>query len=501
MTDERLKNAPDYSQFEGEKFETYAYASVSDGSHVINGERVNPTGNDFRTEEYYRDYLNCGFEILMPQDFACIPDESDEAFAERVEAAKKLCRDAYAAGVKKVLIQDQRIQGLSATEGGLIGEGKAYASEKELDARVKEILSAYVDEPNFYGVLFKDEPKYTMAVSYGHLYKSIKRVSKTLGKDVYVQYNLFPMFKGCASTNVYAKFNPTMEEREIDPTALIINAVDIPDETLYGLYEKYLGAFADEMGIDYAQFDHYPIHSESISEFYIPALQIAAEFCRKRNIELRVVTYSASMLYRGKLMYRKMTEADERWLNNTLLSFGVKQISYFTYFTKFYNTSDNECFIDGASFVTWTGEKTDLYYYMQKILAENNKLAPVIKQFEYSASEAYVGAAGGDFNQVCKAFDRGDFKRLKAFSIDKECALVTELYDEKGDRYMYCYTNIANPESGREQTAQVAELRFSEGFAYALVFEKGEKRVEKLGKNGSLKLKASAGDGFYVIPF
>ena len=59
---------------------------------------------------------------------------------------------------------------------------------------------------------------------------------------------------------------------------------------------------------------------------------------------------------------RKLTEPGAKWLNNMLLGFGVKEISYFTYYTRTENKTDGESFPDNGSFVNLYGKPTNIYY-------------------------------------------------------------------------------------------------------------------------------------------
>ena len=78
-----------------------------------------------------------------------------------------------------------------------------------------------------------------------------------------------------------------------------------------------------------------------------------------------------------------------RWMNDIMLGFGVKSIMYFCYYV---HSDDNSgCFLETCSFLTWYGGKTELWYFMQKIIKENNTFAPVFTNFRYQASRKYRG--------------------------------------------------------------------------------------------------------------
>ena len=109
---------------------------------------------------------------------------------------------------------------------------------------------------------------------------------------------------------------------------------------------------------------------------------------------------------------REVTEAGAEWLNNILLGFGTKQIAYYTYYTR--GESDltgGESYVDGESFVDYNGNPTDLYYTMQEIMANNQKFAPTILQFEYQGSRYYKGStANSNNNHVSKITQADNFQ-------------------------------------------------------------------------------------------
>ena len=60
-----LSGAPDYSSYDGE-FLTYGYTGPTDGTWFRDDEQYN-TGEDYRTEERYREYKEAGFNTLLIQ--------------------------------------------------------------------------------------------------------------------------------------------------------------------------------------------------------------------------------------------------------------------------------------------------------------------------------------------------------------------------------------------------------------------------------------------------
>ncbi len=407
-----------------------------------------------------------------------------------ISDAKMAMDNALAAGIDKVILTDTRIQEYSMIEGGLIGEGKKFADEDALDNQIAKFMANYRNHAAFYGVMLGDEPRYYHFESYGQVYRSIKRVCPT----AFVQCNLNP----CV-TNASTDWYPALD---VDTTGWT------NEEIIAAKFEKYLTMFLDATGADYFMYDQYPFKDYSMGKNiaiyreYILGLQVAAKLAAERGVKFYMVTQTMRMVENlgteNELVGRFMDEQDARWLNNTLLGFGVKEIAYFTYWTKQGNTTSTY-FYDNGSFVNRDGTLTDLYYIMQEIMAEDQLLAPTILNYEYSTSNLYTAAGYSAPTYVTHAQEGEAFKKVQSVSTDREVALVTELYDDEKDLYMYMVMNATDPD-GTTKT-QTVTVDFADEYTHAVLFVNGERSVVELGANGVYTFTHVAGDATYVIPY
>ena len=473
------EQAPDYSSSQLQ-FDFYGYSSASNGKWNIDGIEYD-AGQDFRTVERVREYKDTGMTIYMPQHQALYQGQDFET-----SDTKKALDMALEAGMTKVILTDRRVQQLSKTNGGIVGEGKKFATTDELDAEIASYLAPYKDHPAFYGLMLGDEPFWQMYEAYGQVYKSIKRVCP----DCFIQYNLNPITAGRDPAKIDERF-PALEEGEGE-------GLEWKDAVALR-YEKYLRLFLDATGADYVQYDHYPMKSQdSIDEYYIYGLQMVAELAKEYGIDFYFVTQTYGQTD-GNAHPRKLSEADLYWLNNMLVGFGIKTISYFTYWTKSDNNAEH--FIDGNSFITWYGERTKIYDWMTQIMSEEQKLAPTILNFDYQTSKVYTKAPTVfDASHAVWVRPTNDFTALKNVSINKEVALVTELYDDEKSNYMYMVQNIIDPINKGSKAYQTVELTFDSAYKYAAVYVKGERTLVEL-KDNKLILKHKAGEATYVIPY
>ncbi len=442
-------------------------------------------GEDFRTVERLEEYKAAGMTIYLPQSAGAYGGE-----AWSISEAKKAMDNALAAGIDKVILTDTRIQEYSMIEGGLIGEGKKFATEAALDNQIAKFMANYRSHAAFYGVMLGDEPRYYQFESYGQVYRSIKRVCP----EAFVQCNLNPCVTN-ASTDWYP-------DLDVDTTGWT------NEEIIAAKFEKYLTMFLDATDADYFMYDQYPFKDYSMGKNtaiyreYILGLQVAAKLAAERGVKFYIVTQTMRMVENlgteNELVGRYMDEQDARWLNNMLLGFGVKEIAYFTYWTKQGNTTSTY-FYDNGSFVNRDGTLTDLYYIMQEVMAENQQLAPTILNYEYSTSNLYTAAGYSAPTYVTHAQEGEAFKKVESVSTNREVALVTELYDDEKDLYMYMVMNATDPD-GTTKTQSVT-VDFADEYTHAVLFVNGERSVVELGANGVYTFTHVAGDATYVIPY
>ena len=188
-------------------------------------------------------------------------------------------------------------------------------------------------------------------------------------------------------------------------------------------------------------------------------------------------------------------------MNNLLLGFGVKQINYFTYWTKCENSSTAEYFIDGASFVNYHGEKTPLYYQMQEIMANNQKFAPVIKQFAYQGCRVYITSCVSCDTMYTEFVDNTyTFNKLKNVVFDKEIGFVSELYDKENKHYLYMLMNVVGGWLTCENARQNITATFDKKYTHAVVYKNGVGVAQKLHEN-QFSVSLLPGEAVFVLPY
>ncbi len=190
-------------------------------------------------------------------------------------------------------------------------------------------------------------------------------------------------------------------------------------------------------------------------------------------------------------------------MNNMLLGFGVKQIAYYTYYTRNEsNLTGDESYVDGSSFVDYNGNPTDLYYTMQGIMSNNQIFAKVIMQFNYKQSSVYWNKSGlfsSAPDYISYATSATSFEKATVSYTTKEVGvLVTELCDEAKGNYMYMAMNIDDPDSS---TASASITMTFSGYTHALVYDGNGNFTNVTLNNGVYTATLNVADAVYVIPY
>ena len=428
---------------------------------------------DFRTVEKYREYKDCGFNILFMQGTASF-DGTDWENSD----TKRCMQYAVEAGLDKVIIVDQRIFDLSLIQGGIIGEGKPFASEAELDAFIANCLKDYRHEKGFYGVQLRDEPFHPYLKTIGQLYRSLHRVDPS----VFVHCNLNPLHGS------------------------LTYSICVQQKNLVETYEHYLATFLEETGTNHIMMDTYPFFrtpdKSHIGRYYFAGLECVARVCKRYGVEMHIVMQSFAMDIRNKHYHRMPSEREMQFQKNVLLAFGVKQYSYFTYWTKQMNRTDGEMFIDGKALMTRNGEKTKSWYHVQKINNELQKLAPLMWDFEYCTNAFFVKIPFCTAPTYLELIRGGELSNVSV-DTDREVVMVTEQYDKKRKQYMYCAVNTTDIQRYKKKyknEKQITQLTFHKEYNVADVYAKGVWKTVAL-ENGKLQVGLTPGEGIIILPY
>ncbi|MBQ8230117.1 MAG: hypothetical protein IJZ32_05435 [Clostridia bacterium] len=457
----------------------YCYNCPTSGYFTVNGYKYF-YGEDFRTAERYQEYVDCGFNMVQARGENSYSGEEWEG-----SNCQRVFREALKGGCKKILVTDGRFDHWIRDERNLVGKGRLFATEAELDKAVAECVAPYCTQEGFYGIQLFDEPMYDQFPAYGQLVRSLKRVLP----NAYVQCNLLPM---TAPERLLIPHEQWQEDVAGDKVATEqLSRVEI--------YEKYVGDFQKLTEMDSLHFDEYPFRREYIiSGNTLPNYQLVARMCQKRGLDFRVVLQSFAHIWNGNHQNRRMTESDMYWQTNLAMGFGVREYSFYTYFAKpdfqYKDSAMGE--MDGAAFINLDGSRTKLYEYTKRIIAEMKKLLDVSWKYEYQSSHIVTEAG-----KTCQDFDwtkylYEDEKCPLETVVDKGVALVTR--QTNGDDELYMFENIGNVRDELFDGAPPMQFTVKLPAGEKKFYFRGEEITAAANENGEYVFSLKVGDAIFV---
>ena len=466
-----------YKLQEKKDIEMYAYDCPDIGKWKIDDVEFD-CGEDFRTVERYKEYKDAGFTILFSAFTAKYIGQEWET-----SELKMVMDRAYEAGLKKVIILDDRIMEKSRIAGGIIGEGKPFATEEDLENFIRDCFKDYTKHPAFYGLKLQDEPRHQYFKAIGQIFKAVRKVRP----ETFLQCNLVPILCLHCTNGMYPEGGD-----------------------MYDRYKAYLCEFLDESQADYVLCDSYPFQEpeqmlfgvfSGIGRHFIRTLQICAEVCKERNVNFYFVAQSTGIHNKGQVSLRVPTKEEVYWQANLLLGFGLRELAYFTYWTRTQSYTKGEFFKDGCAMISLRGEQTPLYHAIKEVNTMIHALAPVITQFKYVADRYLISTPFRSHPFFLEYTLRKELKTLEFAETDREVAMVNELYDEKRDQWMYMIMNATDPLYNEYMIMpQKTTIRFKKKYQKVDIFEEGKWRTETL-ENNTFTVKLNAGHAYFILPY
>ena len=339
------------------KLDMYAYVCPTNGEYVDErGEKL--FNGDFRTEERYREYKDCGFDTLLLLG----NDEYDGDYENSdLKRNLSLCEKT---GLN-CIAYDKYIYELSQKTSALVGDGCMFDSDNRLIGRLIGRMEPYFKNPRFRGLEFVDEPKAENFAAIGDLYAALRKIDE----KIYVNTVLLPFVEG-------------MEK-------------SYTDKNLFGIkaYEDYIDEWFLVTKSKSFDFDVYPFvfgegETESdeghIFPVYLLNMQTVAKKVKEHNAEFYVVlqSYASRSGAKNCAFKRKMGLADFRYQKNVALSFGAKDFRYYTYWLFPNQLGDPS----SEAIMTEKGEKV-YYDYVKTVNEELKKEFETIGDYDYVKTE------------------------------------------------------------------------------------------------------------------
>lgn len=443
---------------------------------------------DYRTKENYQIAKDCGFNCLhlgnniLPHQLEM--GKPGEITLEEFKAKNDKALEAMnSVGFDTIIMSDYRYtNSLSRKQGGLIGDDKPFKSEEELDEFIKKCTSWYKDYPGVNGIDVGDEPTWWGLESFGQIYKSLKRIYP----NHYLFYNFFGFGISEETENSIGNFEVKDNETYY--------------EAAKKQYQRYLDKILECMGdLDYMRFDAYPVCPDKLSEYYFECLNLVSNYTRDHNMKLALYLPAFEMLHYGTLRYSKLTKRENDFCHNLALAFGVKSIEHFTYTTGRESKTRGETFIDGGSPITLDNKKTEIFDYIEESIKNIRNIEKIIMNFEYRGYRTYISDVhNGSVDHLKLCENTYSFKKVNDFECNKECMLVSELYDKENDNFIYSLVNISDTKINSDLSKEIVKIQFDEDVIEVVELHKGNKNIIKLNNHQYIK-ELDCGDAAFLL--
>lgn len=477
-----IPQLPDYTAV-AKDFDFFAYSGPMNGEFTVDGVKKQ-LGTDQRTVEGYTTFKDAGFNVAMLTGTAGYVG-SDWENSE----CKRAWDAAIGAGIDRIILTDNRLDGLVQLKDNLVGEGCRFETEDDLCAFVKECISTYKDYEGFYGLRIFDEPDYSYMNAMGYIYKATKKAAKELGiEDIYIHLNLLPL-----GNNSHEKYDP-------DATSL--------EEA----YRNYVNGYLDATGANRVSSDVYLNRGTGLCNWFYQTVQILRECAEAHGADVTFCLQSFEQYNGTNKIYSAVGKSEMLHEMYSLIGMGIDDFAYYTYQPpESYNTKLPSP--EGTNFLTAAGEKTNVYYAGQDAMAIAQSMSDVILNYEYQGAKFYLSSMP-NFDVSCYTTSYMDtatntsvsfkndheFTLLKNVSHDNDAVFTTELYDETNALYMYMLQNPIAPSNGEYgRTAENIQATFDASYTYVAEFHNGYLEYVKL-ENGVYAKTLSAGDAVYLVP-
>lgn len=480
-----IPQLPDYATISPKEYLFSASSGPVNGTFK-RGDDEMVLGPDQRTVEGYTTFKEAGFNVALLTGNCKF--EQDDVWA--TSECKRAFDAATGAGIDKIVITDARLNQLIEYKDTLIGEGNAFATEADLTAQVKQYLSSYAHEEEFYGVVLRDEPDYTYTNSYGYVYKAVKAAAKELGMDyIYINVCLLPYDRS------YSRF-----------------AAKGAYDNMTDAYRGYVEGYLKSTGADSLESDVYIAREEGLAANFYVTLQTFSDLCEQYGAEWSFSTQSFEMYSKSSLSYKGQGKSEMLLEMYSLMGMGCADMKYYVYQPP-YSLGETTTFTEEYCFLTAAGEKTNTYYYGQEIMANAQAMADIVLNYKYQGGKFYTadvvnfdvscyfdGGLENSTNSSLKWDNSHEFTELKKVEFDNDVVFVTELKDETNGLWMYMLQNVMNPANGGSgRTAETVTATFDSSYTYVAELKDGKLEYVKLN-NGVYKKTLSAGHAVFLVP-
>lgn len=427
------------------------------------------------TEEAFKDYMDCGFTFVMPEYDALYDVKTDEDKKTRERAYDFEESDLYqymemAEKVNlPVVIGADFLTSLTSSAN--------YQLNDDLKSYIKDMITTLSKYKTFKGLAFRDEPD----IGYANNFKAVYNYMKSLKPDA-------------------MQFTSFLPIHTPDPTRFSTNY----DGDLEKAYLEYVNAFSD--AVDGFVYDSYPLvvdgttNKTRVDDPWFQNLELVAKNASEKGYDAGITLQSCAYGTDGgenTTEHRRAieTKADAAYQVYTALAYGMKNITWFTYWQHWMD-SESEVFYSAMVNYpeTANGEavKTPAYYAVQEINKEIQKFDHVFLKYNWLGTMAVTGD-GKEFSTPMTYV--GDYSSPRIKSVESEDEAIIGCLQDKDGYDGFMIVNTVDPGLNKSNTVTVTFEKATK----AILYVKGEEQAVDL-KDGAYTFNLEAGEGVFAIP-
>ena len=430
---------------------------------------------DYRTDKEFEVFADAGLNFVISENDAVYGYHYTATGAVKVQNFKEsdlyqYMKTAARHGVEVIAFSHEMTRMLRGSEAF------SAADQQELNSMVKNLRTM----DNFKGILMADEPHY----SYLENYTAVSKYLREIAPDAMLFTSCLPFYSNEVGDMIGGDETTKMEDR----------------------YINYISSYGRIFGS--INYDFYPFLQEDSFGNKQYTLMRKEWF---QNLEMAATVahgnYNASITIQSmahkpvnwdsketSTHYREVTRADISFQMYSALAYGMKTISYYTYWDHF-SQGDNEKYYSAMVMYPDTegGEpvRTDVYYAVQAVNNEVKKFDHVLMDYTWQGT---IGIAKSDSDGCLSRMSSYSSSRISSATATND-AIIGCLKDSNGyDGFML--VNATDPSDNK--TSSVT-LTFHHADR-AVVYVNGVATDTAL-TNGSYTVSLSPGQGVFVIPY
>lgn len=419
--------------------------------------------NSYVTEAGFRDYADAGFNFVFA--------EHDGVY-ENTEEMDTYMKAAASQGINVYAFSSTLTRMLRSTDG-LTAQDKNF-----LDTLVRD-LSEY---DNFKGLMMADEPLYSQLDKYTVTAEYLRSLKPELdlftsGYSMYVSKKAFSDDENADLKKVYSAY-----------------ADKLGNALKNFCYDFY--SFREDVNVSTSPAE---ITNQSVRSEWFQNLEMAASAAKgKYDTGITVQSHGTRNPNPGEnyTAYRNPTKNDISFQVYSALAYGMKQITYYTYWEHFAQSNVGKF---STAMIMWEDYwdpdskpyKTELYYGVQEVNREILAFDHVFMNFNWQGTVAYKGA---DSDGMLAKISPYSAPRIQALTGDND-VIIGCLKDQNAYEG-FMMVNATDPYDNKTASGTVT---FRDA-TNAVVYIHGQAQTVTLDQ-GVYNYTLTPGEGVFVIPY